>query len=47
MKSPLYFLVEPIGGKLYNDEKNGIVTTTSVEDHRFTQRLAKGYSSTF
>ncbi len=41
MKSPLYFLIEPIGGKLYNDEKNGIVTTTSVEDHRFTQRLAK------
>ncbi len=41
MKSPLYFLIEPIDGKLYNDEKNGIVTTTSVEDHRFTQRLAK------
>lgn len=41
MKSPTYFLIKPIDGKLYDNETDsGLITTTSVEDHNYTQRLA-------
>ncbi len=41
MRSPSYFLVKPLDGKKYdNTTESGIITTTSVEDHRFTQRVA-------
>lgn len=42
MRSPLYFLIKPLDGKKYdNTTESGIITTTSVEDHRFTQRVAE------
>lgn len=42
MRSPTYFLIKPLDGKIYNNEtKSGITTTTSVEDHQFTQRVAE------
>jgi hypothetical protein len=41
MKSPLCFLVEPVGGKLYSSTReNGLVVSTSKEDHTATNRFA-------
>jgi len=42
MRSPLYFLVKPLDGKKYDNEtESGVITTTSVEDYKFTQRVAE------
>lgn len=46
MRSPSYFLVRPLDGKKYNDTTDsGITTTTSVEDYRYTQRVAEVIST--
>lgn len=38
---PLYqFIIEPKDGALYNSESNGLVLSTSYENHKFTQRIA-------
>ena len=42
MRSPIYFLIKPLDGKDYNNEtESGVITTTSVEDHNYTQRIAE------
>jgi len=41
MRSPLHFLIRPKNGQEYVQEnKDGLILTTSIEDHVFTQRLA-------
>ena len=45
MKSPFFFIVEPLNGKRYNNTKEigGVefITSTSEEDHKFSNREAK------
>jgi len=45
MQSPFFFIVEPVKGKRYNNTKDigGIdfITSTSEEDHKFSNREAK------
>ena len=40
MKSPFYFIVSPKEGKRYDNEKNGIIISSSKEDHLATMREA-------
>ena len=44
MKSPFYFIAKPMDGKRYNNTKDigdiEFITSTSEEDHRFSNRLA-------
>ena len=41
MKSPLYFVVEPVGDKLYDNTTDyGLVLSASKEDHTVTNRFA-------
>lgn len=42
IKSPLHIIIKPFNGEEYvRKSKSGIITTTSIEDHNFTQRLAE------
>lgn len=41
MQSPHFFIATPIDGKRYSNVSNGIVLSTSLEDHTVTQRHAK------
>lgn len=41
MQSPYYFVVKPIDGKRYDNESNGFIFSTSIEDHKSTQRKAE------
>jgi hypothetical protein len=41
MQSPHFFIATPIDGKRYSNVSNGIVLSTSLEDHKTTQRHAK------
>ena len=45
MKSPFYFIVEPVGGRRYNNVKKigdiDFITSTSQEDHKASNRYAK------
>lgn len=49
MKSPFYFICEPIGGQRYSNTKNigGIefIVNTSEEDHKYSNREAKVLST--
>jgi hypothetical protein len=46
MNSPHYFIVKPLNSKRYSNlTESGLVLNTSVEDHNFTQRLAKVMST--
>ena len=41
MRSPFYFIVEPVGGKAYdNVRESGLIISTSKEDHKATNRFA-------
>ena len=41
MRSPFYFIVEPVGGKHYdNVRESGLIISTSKEDHKATNRFA-------
>jgi hypothetical protein len=41
MKSPLYFVVEPVGDKLYDSTTDyGLILSASKEDHTATNRFA-------
>ena len=40
MKSPFYFIVKPKDGKRYDDERNGIIISTSKEDYKTSTREA-------
>lgn len=41
MISPFYFIVEPVGGKSYdNIRDNGLIVSSSKEDHKATNRFA-------
>lgn len=40
MKSPFYFIVKPKDGKRYDDERNGIILSTSKEDYKTSTREA-------
>jgi hypothetical protein len=40
MKSPFYFIVKPKDGKRYDDERNGIIISTSKEDYKASTREA-------
>lgn len=40
MRSPIYFIAKPYGGR-YANRKNGIITSASIEDHTATNRLAE------
>ena len=41
MRSPFYFIVEPVGGKTYdNVRESGLIISTSKEDHKATNRFA-------
>ena len=41
MKSPFYFIVEPVGGKSYDNVRdNGLIVSSSKEDHKATNRFA-------
>jgi len=39
MKSPYMFIVRPEDGKRYANEKDGLIVSTSQEDHRFSNRV--------
>src|SRR5210317_1041750 len=45
MKSPFYFIVEPFGGRRYDNVKKvgdiDFITSTSQEDHTVSNRYAK------
>lgn len=45
MKSPFYFIVEPVGGRRYDNVKKigdiDFITSTSQEDHKASNRYAK------
>jgi hypothetical protein len=45
MKSPFYFIVEPVGGRRYDNVKKigdiDFITSTSQEDHTASNRFAK------
>jgi co-chaperonin GroES (HSP10) len=42
MRSTYYILIEPLDGDEYaNKAGSGLITNTSIEDHKSTQRLAK------
>jgi hypothetical protein len=41
MKSPYMFIVKPKDGKRYDNESDGLVKSTSKEDHRFSNRIAE------
>jgi hypothetical protein len=49
MRSPVYFIVKPLGGKRYNNTKDisgvEIITNTSEEDHNFSNREAEVIST--
>ena len=49
MKSPFNFITKPKGGSRYNNSVNwdGVefTTNTSEEDHRFSNRIARGNRS--
>lgn len=40
MKSPFYFIVKPKDGKRYDDERNGLIISTSKEDYLASTREA-------
>ena len=40
MRSPHSFIVRPEGGKLFDNVGNGIILSSSTEDHEFTNRIA-------
>jgi hypothetical protein len=41
MRSPFYFLVKPVDGKRYTNQRdNGLIVSSSQEDHTQTNRLA-------
>lgn len=41
MISPFYFIVEPVGGKSYDNVRdNGLIVSSSKEDHKATNRFA-------
>jgi len=41
MRSPFGFIVEPVGGKIYdNKSESGLVTSSSIENHKVTNRQA-------
>lgn len=40
MKSPFYFVIKSRDGKRYDNERNGIIISTSKEDHLTTMREA-------
>jgi hypothetical protein len=40
MKSPFYFVISSKDGKRYDNERNGIIISTSKEDHLATMREA-------
>jgi hypothetical protein len=40
MKSTFYYLVRPLGGKEFvNESTDGLVLSTNIEDHKFTNRM--------
>jgi hypothetical protein len=41
MKSPYMFIVRPKDGKRYANVKDGLIVSSSQEDHRFSQRIAE------
>jgi hypothetical protein len=41
MKSPYMFIVRPKDGKRYANINDGLIVSTSQEDHRFSQRIAE------
>lgn len=41
MKSPYMFIVRPKDGKRYANINDGLIVSTSQEDHRFSQRVAE------
>ncbi len=41
MTSTYYFVVKPIDGKRYDSESNGFIFSSSIEDHKSTQRQAE------
>jgi hypothetical protein len=41
MKPIFEFIVEPLDGKRYDNERSGLITSVSIEDHKSTQRHAK------
>ena len=42
MNSTFYYLVEPLGGKDFASEnKDGIILSANIEDHRMTNRLGR------
>ena len=41
MKSPYMFIVRPKDGKRYANVKDGLIVSSSQEDHRFYQRIAE------
>ena len=41
MKSPYMFIVRPQEGKRYANINDGLIVSTSQEDHRFSQRIAE------
>lgn len=46
MISPHYFIVKPLDSQRYsNSSISGLILNTSIEDHNFTQRLAKVVST--
>jgi hypothetical protein len=41
MRSPFYFIVEPLGGEKYEAvRQNGLIVSVSQEDHSATNRFA-------
>ena len=49
MKSPFYFIIKPQNGKRYDNVKiykeSSLITSTSTEDHRFSNRYAQVIST--
>lgn len=46
MKSPFYFIVEPIGAKDYDSvRESGLIVSVSKEDHKATNRFARVIST--
>jgi hypothetical protein len=40
MRSPLGFIATPLGDRRYANERDGLLVSTSQEDHRFSNRIA-------
>lgn len=41
MISPIYFVIKPKAERLYSEVQEGVIASTTIEDHKFVNRMAE------